>query len=157
MVFTGRATARGRSAGPAQLARRAAAALVTACALISMLALSGCGAADTKIAIASAYIPLPTTPGTTVAYLDIRNNATTTDHLLSASTSVGGQVSFLAPAGLRGSTMVMKLVPDIAVPANSLMRMFGPKSNPSAKNLFGVLAHLQAQEGVNFGIRARRS
>jgi len=31
------------------------------------------------------------------------------------------------------------------IPANSLMRMFGPNSNPSAKNLFGVLAHLQAQ------------
>jgi len=43
-----------------------------------------------------------------------------------------------------------------SIPANSLMRMFGPKGNPSAKNLFGVLAHLQAQEGVNFEIRPRR-
>jgi hypothetical protein len=34
--------------------------------------------------------------------------------------------------------------------------MFGPNGNPSAKNLFGVLAHLQAQEGVNFEIRPRR-
>jgi putative addiction module killer protein len=42
-----------------------------------------------------------------------------------------------------------------SIPANSLMRMFGPKGNPSAKNLFGVLAHLQAQEGVNFEIRPR--
>ncbi len=30
------------------------------------------------------------------------------------------------------------------------MRMFGPNGNPSAKNLFGVLAHLQAQEGREF-------
>ena len=30
-------------------------------------------------------------------------------------------------------------------------------SYPSAKNLFGVLAHLQAQEGVNFELRPRRS
>jgi hypothetical protein len=37
------------------------------------------------------------------------------------------------------------------------MRMFGPNGNPSAKNLFGVLAHLQAQEGVNFEIRPRRN
>ena len=44
-----------------------------------------------------------------------------------------------------------------SIPANSLMRMFGPKGNPSARNLFGVLAHLQAQEGVNFEIRPRRS
>jgi hypothetical protein len=43
------------------------------------------------------------------------------------------------------------------IPASSLMRMFGPNGNPSAKNLFGVLAHLQAQEGVNFEIRPRRS
>ena len=27
-----------------------------------------------------------------------------------------------------------------SIPANSLMRMFGPNGNPSAKNLFGVLA-----------------
>lgn len=44
-----------------------------------------------------------------------------------------------------------------SIPANSLMRMFGPKGNPSAKNLFGVLAHLQRQEGVNFELRSRRS
>ena len=43
-----------------------------------------------------------------------------------------------------------------SIPANSLMRMFGPNGNPSARNLFGVLAHLQAQEGVNFEIRPRR-
>lgn len=43
------------------------------------------------------------------------------------------------------------------VPATSLMRMFSPKGNPSAKNLFGVLAHLQQQEGVNFELRPRRS
>ena len=44
----------------------------------------------------------------------------------------------------------------LSIPATSLMRMFGPKGNPSAKNLFGVLAHLQAREGVNFEIRPRR-
>ena len=43
-----------------------------------------------------------------------------------------------------------------SIPANSLMRMLGPHGNPSAKNLFGVLAHLQAQEGVNFELRPRR-
>ena len=43
-----------------------------------------------------------------------------------------------------------------SIPASSLMRMFGPKGNPSAKNLFGILAHLQAQEGVNFELRHRR-
>ena len=44
-----------------------------------------------------------------------------------------------------------------SIPASSLMRMFGPNGNPSARDLFGILAHLQAQEGVNFEIRAHRS
>jgi DNA-binding phage protein len=44
-----------------------------------------------------------------------------------------------------------------SIPFTSLMRMFGRNGNPSAKNLFGVLAHLQAQEGVDFEIRPRRS
>jgi DNA-binding phage protein len=43
-----------------------------------------------------------------------------------------------------------------AIPATSLMRMFGPNGNPSAKNLFRVLAHLQSQEGVSFEIRPQR-
>ena len=34
------------------------------------------------------------------------------------------------------------------IPAKSLMRMFGPKGNPQAKNLFEVIAHLQRTEGV---------
>ena len=42
------------------------------------------------------------------------------------------------------------------MPANGLMRMFGPSGNPSTKNSFGVLAPLQAQEGVNFELRPRR-
>jgi hypothetical protein len=41
------------------------------------------------------------------------------------------------------------------IPANSLMRMFGPNGNPSAKNSFGVLAHRQTEEGVGFEIRPR--
>ena len=140
----GTAAQRGERGTLAVAARRAAAALVTVCALATMLALSGCGAADTKIAVASAYIPLPTTPGTTVAYLDIRNNATTTDHLLSVSTSAGGHVSFLAPEGLRGSTMVMRLVPEIAVPAGSLMRM-----NPNSYRLrITGAGHLQGGKDI---------
>jgi hypothetical protein len=56
------------------------------------------------------------------------------------------------------ATIGFRQLQDVtAIPANSLMRMFGPNGNPSAKNLFGVLAHLQAQEGVNFEVRARRS
>lgn len=34
----------------------------------------------------------------------------------------------------------------------SLMRMFGPHGNPTADNLFAVLASLQKSEGVKFGV-----
>lgn len=35
------------------------------------------------------------------------------------------------------------------IPSPSLQRMFGPKGNPSAENLFGVIAALQKAEGVS--------
>lgn len=39
-------------------------------------------------------------------------------------------------------------------PAKSLMRMFGPKGNPTAANLFAVLSALQAQTGIHLDVRA---
>ena len=38
----------------------------------------------------------------------------------------------------------------------SLMRMFGPKGNPQARNLFEVIGCLQAREGVRLEVRAVR-
>ncbi len=35
-------------------------------------------------------------------------------------------------------------------PTKGLMRMFGPKGNPQARNLFDVIAHLQRAEGLQF-------
>ena len=49
-----------------------------------------------------------------------------------------------------------ELAKAVHTPAPSLMRMFGPKGNPSAKNLFSVIAQLQKQEGVNFALRMIR-
>ncbi len=37
-------------------------------------------------------------------------------------------------------------------PAKSLMRMFGPKGNPRADNLFGVIKALQKANGVNLAV-----
>jgi periplasmic copper chaperone A len=120
MLASGRASARGRS-----LPRRAAAVLAAACtAAAAILALSGCGTqGSTAISIGSAYIPQPTTPGTTVAYLDIRNNGAAADRLVSASTSVGGRVGFLAPDGMQDGTVMLKAVPDIAIPGNGMVRL----------------------------------
>lgn len=39
-------------------------------------------------------------------------------------------------------------------PPKSLMRMFGPKGNPTAGNLFGVIGVLQEKTGVHLEVRA---
>ena len=38
----------------------------------------------------------------------------------------------------------------------SLMRMFGPKGNPQARNIFEIIAHLQKNEGIQFKVHAVR-
>jgi len=82
---------------------------------------SGCASASasSSIGIASAYVPVPTTPGNTVAYLDIRNNGKT-DRLISAQTSVGGRVQLRAPAARHGSFLTMHTVPYIVLPAGTI-------------------------------------
>ncbi len=97
---------------------------VAGAALLAALAVSGCAAADaaSSIAIASAYVPQPTKPGTTVAYLDIRNNGAA-DRLIAVHTSVGGTVQFRAPASRQAGVLVMRTVPDIAIPADSIVQL----------------------------------
>jgi hypothetical protein len=38
----------------------------------------------------------------------------------------------------------------------SLMRMFGTKGNPQARNLFDIIAHLQKREGIHLKVQAVR-
>ncbi len=38
-------------------------------------------------------------------------------------------------------------------PSKSLMRMFGPRGNPNARNLFSVIGALQRTSGVNLRVR----
>jgi hypothetical protein len=40
--------------------------------------------------------------------------------------------------------------------SKSLMRMFGPKGNPQANNLFAVIGYLQEQEGIHLEVKARK-
>ncbi len=37
-----------------------------------------------------------------------------------------------------------------------LIRMFGPKRNPQASNLFAVIGYLQEQEGIHLEVKARK-
>jgi copper(I)-binding protein len=67
-------------------------------------------------------VPQPTTPGTTVAYLEIRNNGPA-DKLLSAQVSVGGTVQLRAPAGRHAGAMTMRTVRDIPIAANAMTRL----------------------------------
>ena len=101
---------------------------VAGAALLAALVVTGCASARAtpSIAVASAYVPQPTTPGTTVAYLEIRNNGPA-DKLVSAQTSVGGKVQLRAPAGRHSGALTMRTVPDIPIAANAMTR-FNPIS-----------------------------
>jgi DNA-binding phage protein len=44
----------------------------------------------------------------------------------------------------------------VRVPAKSLIRMFGPRGNPQARNLFAVIEQLQAKTGVSLHVDAKR-
>ena len=91
---------------------------IAGAALLAALVVTGCASAGAtpSIAVASAYVPQPTTPGTTVAYLEIRNNGPA-DKLVSAQTSVGGTVELRAPAGRHSGALTMRTVPDIPIAA----------------------------------------
>jgi len=49
-----------------------------------------------------------------------------------------------------------RLARETGTPAKSLMRMFGPKGNPRASNLFAVISRLQKASKVRLGIAAGR-
>src|SRR5436189_5608649 len=46
-----------------------------------------------------------------------------------------------------------KLGEATGAPPKSLIRMFGPRGNPQAKNLFSVIGYLQKQAGVRLHVR----
>ena len=109
--------------------RTLASLLGMACALLlAAVAVTGCASASaaSAISVTSAYVPQPTTPGTTVAYLDIRNNGRA-DRLVAVQTSVGGTVQLRAPVARHSSTLIMRTVTDIPIPANSFVQ-FNPDS-----------------------------
>ena len=46
-----------------------------------------------------------------------------------------------------------KLGEATGAPPKSLIRMFGPRGNPQAKNLFSVIGYLQKRAGLQFHVR----
>jgi DNA-binding phage protein len=49
-----------------------------------------------------------------------------------------------------------RLAHETGTPAKSLMRMFSPKGNPRADNLFAVISQLQKTSGVRLGVAVTR-
>jgi periplasmic copper chaperone A len=95
---------------------------VAAAGLVTVLAagLGGCAAragAAPAIKLATAFVPVSQTPGTTVAYVVIRNNGPA-DRLVAARTSLGGQVAFRG-----GGTSPAHSVAAVPIPAHSTVAM----------------------------------
>ncbi len=109
---------------PARRPWAAVRAVAAACVLVlGGAALAGCAqkaAAAATIQLGTAYVEVPSSGSTTAAYLVIRNNGPA-DRLMSARTSVGGRVTFREP--VRAGSTVMKTVPDIDIPGDSLLRL----------------------------------
>src|SRR5271166_4166183 len=49
-----------------------------------------------------------------------------------------------------------KLAEETKLHVKTLHQMFGPKGNPTASNLFEIVAYLQHAEGVSFEVRSAR-
>ncbi len=111
---------------PARVRRRSVAvrAAVAGCVLlIGGGALAGCAqkaAAAASLQVGTAYVEVPSAGDITEGYLVIQNDGPA-DRLTSARTSVGGRVMLRAP--VRPGGTAMKTVPDIRIPANSLVRL----------------------------------
>jgi periplasmic copper chaperone A len=128
--------------------RRLTSVLGLACALLlAAVAVTGCASVgEPAISVSSAYVPQPTTPGTTVAYLDIRNNGHA-DRLIAVHTSVGGTVQLRAPVVRHAGALVMRTVADIPIPADSLVQL-----NPDTYHLL-ITGAGQMHDGKDIMLR----
>ena len=105
-----------RNAGLARL-------LAAATAVAGLAGLAGCAApavAGSQVQLSTAFVPVPQTPGTTVAYVVIRNNGPA-DRLVAARTSVGGRVTFRRASGPAAGTMAT--IASVRIPAHSTLAM----------------------------------
>jgi copper(I)-binding protein len=98
-------------------------AAVSATTVLAGLGAAGCATAagaTPSIKVATAYVAVPQTPGTTVAYVVIRNDGTA-DRLVAAHTSAGGRVTFRVARGPGAS--VMGTIPSVRIPAHGTLAM----------------------------------
>ena len=53
-----------------------------------------------------------------------------------------------------GKSLLRDTIKATGAPAKSLIRMFGPRGNPQAKNLFAVIGYLQKKAGLHLRVAA---
>ena len=84
--------------------------------------LAGCAVAHASpsVELSTAFVPVPRAPGTTVAYVVIRNNGPA-DRLVAARTSAGGRVTFRRASGPAAATMAT--ITSVRIPAHSTLAM----------------------------------
>lgn len=58
---------------------------------------------------------------------------------------------------INGTIGFESLSKQTEIPSKSLMRMFSPGGNPTATNLFGVIACLQSEEGVSIQVKVKKA
>jgi len=58
---------------------------------------------------------------------------------------------------IKGSIGYAELSRRTGTPEKSLVRMFGPSGNPTAANIFSVLAQLQRASGVSLQVKSVRA
>jgi periplasmic copper chaperone A len=97
--------------------------LLAVAAIVGLAGLAGCAApaaASSQVQVSTAFVPVPQTPGTTVAYVVIRNNGPA-DRLVAARTSAGGRVTFRRASGPAAATMAT--IASVRIPAHSTLAM----------------------------------
>jgi copper(I)-binding protein len=104
--------------------RKRASLASTAVALTVVgVSVSGCSASK-ALAATNAYVLVPSSTGSTVGYLEIRNNSSNANDLVSVKTSVGGSVQFAAPVVIDGTvTTATRDVSQIPLPANTTVHL----------------------------------
>jgi len=74
--------------------------------------------------------------------------------LLSGDVSVGKE---LLRDYINATVGFPKLAAYAKIHVKTLHQMFGPNGNPTARNLFDIVAYLQNAEGVRFEVRSTRA
>jgi periplasmic copper chaperone A len=94
---------------------------IAAAVVVSAFSVTGCSVAG-SVSAGNAYIPVPSAPGTTVGYLEIRNNGAP-DELISVQASVGGTVTLRGPVSHGTQVMSMRNVSDIPIPGDTTVHL----------------------------------